>query len=207
MKSQEECRTIQFLVLRKTPYDDRTLIVAGLSLELGKLTLRMPAPRPSPRRPAKPFLDLFQLLQVDFLPQGEWGRCTHFTPLREPCQVASRREAFEAACFLSRLTLDNLLPQMPMPAFFQSLLVALERLPQGELPPAAVLTGVGLTLLNVSGLLSPVNLAPREAAQCHLLLQMAAGNPPPPLPANLWTELWQWTRNRLLEAEFRLPPE
>ncbi|MGN0867213.1 MAG: hypothetical protein ACI4SG_06010 [Oligosphaeraceae bacterium] len=204
MTPHEEPRSTQFLVLRKTPFDDRTIIIGGLSPELGKLTLKMPAPALHPAK-ARPFFDLFQILQVDFHPRGEWGKCRKFIPLRDFSGLAQHRAHFEAACTLARLALDNLLPQMPMPAFYQALVVGLQRLAQDPLPPDATLTAAGLTLLNESGLLSPVTLSPREAAQCQLLLQMAAGDPPPNLPATLWTDLWQWTQGKLLEAEFQLP--
>ena len=206
MTPHEEPRSTQFLVLRKTPYDDRTIIIGGLSPELGKLTLKMPAPALHPTRP-RPFFDLFQILQVDFLPHGEWGKCRKFIPLKDFTNIFHRRPHFEAACFLARLTLDNLLPQMPMPAFYQALVTGFQRLAQDPLPPEATLTAAGLTLLNESGLLSPVTLSPREAAQCQILLQMAAGDPPPELPPALWTDLWHWTQNQLRQTDFRLPQD
>ncbi len=205
MSPPEEPRSTQFLVLRKTPYNDRTVIIGGLSPELGILTLKMPAPSLHPVK-ARPFFDLFQILQVDFLPHGEWGKCRKFIPLQDFQGIALRRPCFEAACFLARLTMENIFPQMPMPAFYQALVVGLQRLAQDPLPPEAILTGAGLTLLNESGLLSSVTLSQRETAQCQILLQMAAGAPPPTISSPVWTDLWQWTKIKLLQAGFQWEP-
>ncbi len=196
----------EFLVLRKTPFGESSFIVAGVSPQKGRMTLRMGAPMPRARTTTGAF-DLFQLLQVEYSTKGDIGSARQYTVLRDFSTVALHRDSFEAACFLARFTLENLL-QLPMPAYTQALLVALERLakPVEGLPPEGVLTAAALAFLNENGVLSPVDLTPREAAQCQMLLEMASGAAEPlPLSCQVWKALWQWTWGRLLEAEAKVP--
>ena len=79
--------------------------------------------------------------------------------------------------------------------------MALIRLRTDAVSPDAVLTCLGLSFLNEAGWLSPVEMEPREAAQCQILLQMAAGGDVPQLEPPVWTALLDWTRSRLLDAE------
>lgn len=200
-------KTTEFLVLRKTPFDDSSFLVAGVSPQEGRMTLRMGAPTARTRARAGGGCDLFQLLQVEYSQKGDIGSARQSTILRDFSAVALHRDSFEAACFLARFTLENLL-HLPMPAYTQALLVALERLahPVEGLPPEGVLVPAALAYLNENGVLSPVDLTPREAAQCQMLLEMASGaGEPLPLSPQVWKALWQWTWGRLLEAEAKVP--
>ncbi len=201
-------KTTEFLVLRKTPFGDNSFLVAGVSPQEGRMTLRMGVPTGRTRtRAGGGACDLFQLLQVEYTQKGDIGSARHFTILRDFSAVALHRDSFEAACFLARFTLENLL-HLPMPAYTQALLVALDRLAHsaGALPPEGALVPAALTYLNENGVLSPVDLTPREAAQCQMLLEMASGaGEPLPLSPQVWKALWQWTWGRLLEAEAKVP--
>jgi recombinational DNA repair protein (RecF pathway) len=199
-------KTTEFLVLRKTPFGENSFIVAGVSPQEGRMTLRMGAPT-SRRTSGAGAFDLFQLLQVEYTQKGDIGSARQYTILRDFSAVALHRDSFEAACFLARFTLENLL-HLSMPAYTQALLVALDRLahPVETLPPEGILTAAALSFLNENGVLSPVDLTPREAAQCQMLLEMASGAAEPlPLSREVWNALWQWTWGRLLEAEAKVP--
>ena len=185
----------ELLILRKTPYQDNTLIVGGISPEYGRMGFSMGMPSGRARK-AGAYFDLFQVLQVEYRGSGE-----ELSHCRKSSGVASCRVGFEAACFLARFAMANILPRVSMPAFFRAMEVSLVRLCSADTQPEPVLTGAGLTFLNESGLLSPQTMTPREAAQCQMLLEMASGGASPALEASVWTSLWDWTKARLLEAE------
>lgn len=191
----------ELLILRKTPYQDNTLIVGGISPEYGRMGFSMGMPSGRARK-AGAYFDLFQVLQVEYRGSGEeLSHCRKYSVVRDYSGVASCRVGFEAACFLARFAMANILPRVSMPAFFRAMEVSLVRLCSADTQPESVLTGAGLTFLNESGLLSPQTMTPREAAQCQMLLEMASGGASPALEASVWTSLWDWTKARLLEAE------
>lgn len=191
----------ELLILRKTPYQDNALIVGGISPEYGRMGFSMGMPSGRARK-AGAYFDLFQVLQVEYRGSGEeLSHCRKYSVVRDYSGVTSCRVGFEAACFLARFAMANILPRVSMPAFFRTMEVSLVRLCSADTQPESVLTGAGLTFLNESGLLSPQAMTPREAAQCQMLLEMASGGASPALEASVWTSLWDWTKARLLEAE------
>lgn len=192
----------EVLFLRKTPYQDNACIVTGLSSELGRMVFYLRLPAPGSRKNST-FFDLFQLVQVEYRQSSsEMCFCQNGTVLADYTAVANNRNGFETACLLAQFALANVPPQLAMPKFFQALRVALIRLQTpNDIDTNGVLTGVALTYLNEAGWLSPLEMAPAEAAQCELLLRMAAGGDIPALAPQVWNALRQWTQSRLLDAD------
>lgn len=142
----------ELLILRKTPYQDNTLIVGGISPEYGRMGFSMGMPSGRARK-AGAYFDLFQVLQVEYRGGGEeLSHCRKYSVVRDYSGVASCRVGFEAACFLARFAMANILPRVSMPAFFRAMEVSLVRLCSADTQPESVLTGAGLTFLNESGL-------------------------------------------------------
>lgn len=189
------------LILRKTPYQENGEIVSGISPEHGRMSFYVRIPSPRSRRHDAP-LDIFQEAHIEYRTGRRdmlYGQ--NASVVGDYTGVARNVNGFENACILSRFALSNMLPQVAMPGTYLALRVALVRLQDAKVIPNGVLTGVGLTFLNESGLLSPVELTPREAAQCQILLTMASGGDIPALESGVWDALWDWTRARLVAAD------
>ena len=190
-----------FLALRKTPYQDHAVIVAGVSPELGRMSFFVRLPASTSRR-SYAHLDIFQLVHLDYRQSSaELCYASDIELVSDYCGVAVNQASFGAACWISQFTLANLLPHIAMPQYFTALRVAFIRLMGGRPCPHAVLTGLGLTYLHEAGWLNATRLSSAEAAQCGLLLRMAQGGDFPGLSTETWEALWEWTRGELARAE------
>ncbi len=201
MKPLPADQSAELLILRKTPFQDDSMIVNGVSAEHGRMAfiVRLPSQRGKNKGG---FLDIFQVAQMEYRHSDSdifRGKATSISA--DYTGVATSKNGYEPACRLARFALANTHPQVPIPQFYQALQVALIRLRGDASTPEAILTGVGLAFLNEAGWLSPVEMDPRKAAQCQILLQMAAGGDIPQLEPKVWNALLEWTRSRLLDAE------
>ncbi len=195
----------QFLVLRKTPYQGSSLIVSGLSPELGQMGffIRMPGQK---SKKNFSYFDLFRLLRVNYRKgKGDLFYCEEAECLADFSALACSYENFRAACWMAKFALANVLPGLSHPRFFRGMLVALQRLSLHQQGPAAVLTGLCLTWLEEAGCLNSTALSAAEMAQCQLLLQMAAGSDMPVLEEDNWQQLWLWSYTQLRQCECHTP--
>lgn len=194
-----------FLVLRKTPYQGSSLIVSGLSPKLGQMGFFIRVPGLKSKKAFAHF-DLFQLLRVNFRKgKGELYYCEEAECLADYSGLASSYENFQAACWMAKFALGNVLPGLSHPRFFCAMLVALQRLSFHLQSPAAVLTGLSLTWLEEAGCLNSTAFSAAEMAQCQLLLQMAAGGDMPVLAEDNWQQLWLWSYSQLRLCECHIP--
>jgi recombinational DNA repair protein (RecF pathway) len=202
----------RFLVLRLTPYSDTSLIVAGLSPELGQLHfLVRGAKRLGPKR--FPLLDLFRVLQVSYRDTGaEMHRLGGADLVADHAGVARTLTAFQTAGWLARFALANTPAGLGQEALFEALCVGLGRL--ASLTPAddavavadAVVVGVLLAYLQEGGWLAEQTGDERAARQCQCLLAMAAGRAEPPrLTAANWHDLRRWAASLAQAAECQMP--
>ena len=201
-QKDSEC---QLLVLRKIPYQGSSLIVSGLSPELGQMGffIRMPGPK---SKKVFACFDLFRLLRVNYRKgKGELFYCEEAECLADFSALASSYENFQAACWMAKFALANVLPGLSHPRFFRAMLVALQRLSLHQQSPAAILTGLCLTWLEEAGCLNVTALSAAEMAQCQLLLQMAAGGDMPVLAEDNWQQLWLWSYTQLRQCECHTP--
>ena len=194
-------QSTEFLALRRTPYQEHAMIVAGISPEQGRMSFFLRRP-PSASRKSYSYLDAYQLVRLDYRQSSsELCYASNIELVADYCGVAASLESFEAAGWISRFSLANLLPRITMPQYFTALRVAFIRLMGGRPCPSAVLTGLGLTYLREAGWLDTARLSSAEAAQCELLLAMAQGGDFPGLTPENWNALWEWTRGELARAE------
>ncbi|OPZ28426.1 MAG: DNA repair protein RecO [Lentisphaerae bacterium ADurb.BinA184] len=209
MSVQSAIRT-EFLVLRKTPYAESSLILAGLSPDVGQVHFIVRGGRRIERR-SLPVADLFRALSVEYVPGrselytwrraevvADWGGVAHVMP------------AYEAACRLAAFTLANLPSHAPCPRYYRALVTALQRLADSaNRPSAAVATaevGTGLVYLDENGLLPPYDDDDANRQRRDLLVAMGEGlTPPPALRDAEWRQVRDWTFELLRRAETRLP--
>lgn len=195
----------QFLVLQKTPYQGSSLIVSGLSPTLGQMAFFVRLPSQKSKK-VFAYFDLFRLLRVNYRKgKGELFFCEEGECISDFSMLASSYENFQAACWMAKFALANVLPGISQPRFFRGMLVALQRLSLQQQSPAAILTGFALTWLEEAGCFDSTTLSSAEMAQCKILLQMAAGGDMPALTEDNWQQLWLWSYAQLKQCECHTP--
>jgi hypothetical protein len=205
---QLELKQSQFLVLRKTPYAEASLVVAGISPEFGQLHFIVRGTRRLGRR-SFPLVDLFRVLSVQYRPgKGDLLAWSSAEQVADYAGVARDPEIFEAAGWLAKFALSNVPAQVEHTRFFQAMQVGLGRLqavvrrPEAAAVATAVRIGVSLVFLDESGQLPDYAHRPEQAGKLEFLLQMALGGaaiPERTLPD--WQRLEAWTLTQLRRAE------
>lgn len=194
-----------YLVLGKVPYGEGGLIVNGISPERGKLAFMVYGAVTGGKRKF-PHFDLFRHLRVRYIPGREdLQNCRESELIEDFSALSSDYAAFQAACWLARFSLDNVLPGIAHEHFFQASCLAYQRLAAKALVPPAVLTGVCLVYLYEAGWLSDYQDLPQTVAQCQRLIDMAMGAEPPALTERNWQDLFAWCKGLLLQSECTLP--
>jgi hypothetical protein len=198
-------------VLRKTPYAEASLVVAGISPEFGQLHFMVRGSRRLGRR-SFPLVDLFRVLEVQYRPgKGDLLTWSSAELAADYAGVARDPETFEAAGWLAKFALSNVPAQVEHARFFQAMQVGLGRLqsavrrPDAAAVAAAVRIGVCLVFLDESGQLPDYAHRPEQAAKREFLLRMALGEeaiPERSLPD--WQRLEVWTLTQLRQAECHL---
>lgn len=207
----------RLLVLRKTPYGDTSLVVAGVSPEAGQLHFLVRGARRIGKKQF-PVADLFRELAVQYRPgRGELYSWRSAELAEDFSGVARVPERFQAACRLARFALANLHAGIAYPRCYLALLVALRRLaaaPGGGMSAAeataegpAALLGTALVFLDEHGLLSEFPAWLGGPARGEQLFAMAGSTGAPPVLApEEWQRLRHWLGQALHTAEFKAIP-
>jgi len=191
----------EFLVLRKTPYSNTSLVIAGLAPDRGQVHLLVRGARRFGKR-RFPVVDLFRVLRIQYRPSRAGLASLRSAELKEDFSAISRSpERFATAGSLARFALDNTHQGLASPLFFSAFRNALRRL--AETGPSvstaadhALMDGVVVCVLLVflaeHGLL-PDGADPEKATRQNLLLDAALGSGSlPTLPAERWRALREW---------------
>lgn len=191
-----------FLVLRRTPYAETSLIVAGLGPSHGQMHfLVRGARRTGPKQ--FPIVDLFRLLTVHYrMGRGELSTWRSADLVMDFGAVARNQNTIRTAGWLARFVLTNTHPSVPAPRLFRALATALRRLaacaagtgvlPAGVTCDAAVVS-CGLVFLDEHGLLPAYSEAPQRARHVQDLLAYAEDDAGTTYPdADTWNALRQW---------------
>ncbi|MBP5640969.1 MAG: recombination protein O N-terminal domain-containing protein [Victivallales bacterium] len=195
----------EFLVLRVTQYGENSLIAAGFTPELGKLSFAIHGGKGSGRRGVTPFR-LFCHLKVKYVPSSrELQKCVSAELVDDFSAVSHDYERYSCACWLSQFSLTNVLPGMPTEYYFRAVSVAFSRLAKTVLPVPAILTGVLLVYMQENGMLPQMEGDVRRQSQCQLLLQMALGGDVPALQKQNWLAIRDWTIGVLRQTDCILP--
>jgi len=125
-------QSTRLIVFRKTPFQESSLIIAGLSPEFGRLDFMAKGAR---RVGAKqfPVVDIFRELQVEFKNRASGLHSISKAELIASCDaVASYPENYFASCRLGSFLLKNSHPMLPCPKSYAATRNALLHYAQGD---------------------------------------------------------------------------
>lgn len=201
------------IVLRKTPYSDTSLIVAGLTPERGQIHFLIRGGRRISRKQF-PVVDLFRLLSVDYREgRGELCNLGGAELVEDYSGVAHSVRCYRAASWLGAFSLRNILSGMEHPSYFSALRIGLGRLSSmalsgnvSESAVRAVVVGLCVVYLEEGGWLDVSDGAGSVGERCRALLAMALGaGPAPRLTAESWDGLLRWVFGCVREADCDVP--
>ncbi len=205
----EPSTTTRFLVLRKTPYSESSLVLAGISPDAGQIHFLVRGARKLGRRHF-PEADLFQILEVRYR-RGSGTLCTWqgAEPEASFRGVAAVPACFAGACRLAAFALANVQEGLPAPRFFAAMAAALGRLADPGAGAAQAVSssfvGAAMVFLDEHGLLPDHPDNERLERQRNWLLQAAEKpGPLPELPETDWRNLEKWMTALLLHHECRM---
>ena len=198
----------EYLVLRKVPFGEGDLIVNGITPGQGKVAFLIYHALDSGKR-RFPHFDLFRCLQVRYAPgKNELQKCQDSGLLEDFSGVSADYGNFQAACWLARFALDNVLPGVPHEHFFRASCNACRALAARALPPAAILSGACLVYLYEAGWLSDYQDSPQTVQQCQRLIDMAMGEAEAPaLTERNWQDIFAWCKGLLLQSDCAVPQD
>lgn len=189
-------RETDYIILRKTPFRESSLIVSGISPEFGRLDFILR--RPSSRGASKfQVAGLFRELHIEFktkkedlhglLSAGKFELLTDFDP------IAENIPGYFAACALCGVLLANSKPMLPMPETYRAMRLFLQSLCGGA-GPEPYESLVYLVLLREAGEL-PAQEGRAGAFLERILSSAAAGESlPQDIPASYWEKLSDWRK-------------
>lgn len=115
----------EFIILRKTPYSESSLVVSGLSLEFGKLDFMIRGARRIDKKKF-PFIDLFREINVIFRKRNEGLQNLHSAELLNSYDgIAMQPENYMEICRIAAFVLKNTHPDAASPKLYAALKNAL----------------------------------------------------------------------------------
>lgn len=208
-------QTTRFIVLRKTPYGESSVVAAGLSESEGRMAFLVRGARRIGRRDY-PVVDLFRCLRVRFHPvtRSSLHRWFGADSMDDFGALARYSRRYLCAASLARFLLRETAESAPMPHTYTALHTGLRRLAEAAPDTAqdillpAVRAGILLTFLHENGELDVDSFRDKDEKQLQRLLHMAAGEERVPrLSASTWGRLDNWTRQLLNTADYRFDSE
>ena len=185
-----------YIILRKIPYRESSLIVSGITPEYGRLdfVLRGGA---SVKNRMFPVAGLFREVHVEFktknddfnglVTAGKTELITNYD------SIAENIPGYFAACELSPMLLANTAPTVPVPETYKALKYFLNAVLKGE-KPEPYETLVWLVLLYESGELPPQEDRAGEFL-ISLLDRVSRGEDlPSKIPQSYWEKLADWRK-------------
>jgi DNA repair protein RecO len=154
-----------FIILRKTPYHETSLIIAGISRQYGRIDLLVKGAKKISSK-SLPSIDLFREIEITVNPKKEGLQAIYSAELISNFDnIAMRKNSYLDACEISKFTLRNSHPMVPTPLMYQAIKTAFQSLSNsGErlLSPL-----VKLVFLEEHGLLP--ELSPEQKSESKVL--------------------------------------
>ncbi len=193
----------EILVLRKTPFRETSLVVAGIGPDDGLFDFVMKGATQSGKNKF-PVIDLFRVVAIEFKPVRE-GMPTVYSAEQVSSfdRISSEPDGYLLACEMAKFALENSAQNLPCPELFGAMTHILSVLcgyTDIILSPQQCRLLFRLAYLNENGLL-PDQLSndPKKDQLQHrlmaILLEAAQGDMPlPNLDNSYWNQLTDWTR-------------
>lgn len=183
-----------YIILRKTPFRESSLIVSGISPEYGRLDFIMRG-HSSGKSGKFSVAGLFRELHIEFKTKKEdlSGLLTagKLELVENHDSIAENIPGYLAACELAAMLLSNTSPMIAIPGTYRSLQLYLRSIQKGK-KPEPYLSLVYLTLLHESGEL-PLQEGRAGDFLNDLLTLVGAGDDlPQNIPENYWEKLVEW---------------
>ena len=192
----------RYMILRKTPFRDTSLVVAGISAEHGRLDFVLKGARAIGKKQF-PTADVFREFLLEFRP----SRRPESMPTAVSLDLTSAHDGivqsmdcYLAACSFAAETLRRAQPMLEMPLAWQAFSVMLTRMEQ-TLSPQIPLMLARLAVLREHGLLSGVVPFPELVVPLFRCAVDAAAPWPVPDETTLnCIDGWIETRYRMMSA-------
>lgn len=186
-----------YIILRKTPFRESSLIVSGISPELGRLDFIMRG-YSSGKSGKFSIAGSFRELHIEFktkkedlsglLSAGKMELLTNYD------SIAENIPGYLAACELSAMLLKNTAPMIPIPETYRAFSLFLRSIQNGKTPEPYV-SLVYLMLLQEGGELPPQEGRAGEFL-IRLLNRISNGEDiPEDIPESYWEKLAEWRKN------------
>ena len=189
----------RYMILRKTPFRDTSLVVAGISTDHGRLDFVLKGARAIGKKQF-PTADVFREYLLEFRPSRRPESMPTLVSLDLTAShdgIAQSMDCYLAACSFAAETLRRAQPMLEMPLAWQAFSVMLTRM-ERTLSPKIPLMLARLAVLREHGMLSDVVPYPDLIAP---LFRCAVDAVAP------WPEIDETTRNRIdswVETRFRM---
>ena len=123
----------EIIIIRKFPYNETSLIAAGLTPEFGKITLLIKGAFRK-NNSTMPVIDLFRVLEVQFKKnlQKDLYPVYSASLLRNYDNIASSLKNYNEACSICSFIFSNTHPFISVPGTFKSVCKAFESLSEAE---------------------------------------------------------------------------
>ena len=192
----------RYMILRKTPFRDTSLVVAGISAEHGRLDFVLKGARAIGKKQF-PTADVFREFLLEFRPSRRAESMPTAVSLDLTAAhdgIAQSMDCYLAACSFAAETLRRAQPMLEMPLAWQAFSVMLTRMEQ-TLSPQIPLMLARLAVLREHGLLSGVVPFPELVAPLFRCAVDAAAPWPDPDEITLnRIDGWIETRYRMMSA-------
>jgi len=207
---------ISFLSLRKTPYSESSLVVAGISPERGQVHFLVKGGRKVSKKGGVP-VDVFRIFEVTYRASKSDLKLWQAASLIEDLGgIAKSSQSMWVAGWLGRFALMNVAEGVPCPAFFRAIRQALYRLcvaidldeDTRQILFRTAEVGPLLVFLQEHGLLSAESTGSGldKTTDLQKLLDMAEGKRGiPRLAPEDWDRLREWCVSLLKYGDYRVP--
>ena len=217
VKGSSHAQQTKLLILRKTPYSNSSLIIAGISPKHGQLHFFIQNGQKI-KNSKFPSLDIFKEISIIFKPtKGDSLNKPHEVELlQDYTPIAKHYPLFETAAWLAQFTIKNSTGNLECPLFYQAFTNCLQNFANSAKDTKAEkdnnlkdqnITATLLCYLYEYGYLPDFSIDPHSQKQCEILISAILNRCNfPNLKIKSWQNIKQWTYQLLNHANLTLPP-
>jgi DNA repair protein RecO len=190
--------TTDYIILKKTPYKETSLILTGISKDTGRTDLLVKGALKTASKNL-PTIDIFREIRISLNPEKHALQPIYSAELISNFDsLADNTERFEAACEISKFLIANLHSGVPAPETYRALKTALQSLINLKKNCFFQVTLVKMIFLKELGMLPATDeqADPEAASMLEQLLTAASGrNNIPNISSEYMKLITSWTDN------------